>query len=1081
MDRLLAGVAAKPSYKGRDMFMEKEDFVANVDNLKLGPKEKRSRLRYHDQEDNTMGKAQTIPDLSATKLSGKLFANSDLPSDKMNMMKQFVALQDLKGASASFSWAQDVDDVEDDERSGAIVMDDQDNESEGELVFYGPEDRPDERPAWQWNGLDPLPLNPLLDPNVFAIPDWWNTEPNNDKDINIEPNTKMRDDFRTYTQQFSGFGGKINRQLTKPQKRAIRLLHILKRKRAPLDTYDEVLEWHHRENGDITDQETLQHVNNVDEYISRPKILAFLKDRYNMANKFPHEKEVDLPNSKAKVKLTLHNAWDCIESLLTDPRVNDVDYSFHDNDPFAPPPAVWGRTISDLHTGQSFSLAYRKYITKPNQVLLPILMYIDGAVTGQFANLPITALKISLGIHNRKYRDKSHAWRTLGYVAQISKPKSRGKRLYRETGHLDGQNYDLEGEEGQANVTQDACKAQDYHTMLDAILESYLDVQDHGFIWDLRYRGKTYKDVEFVPYVMFVKCDTDEADILCGSYKSRGAGVAQLCRYCTCPTQESDLVLANFPIKTTPMIAALVAAEDFEGLKKLSQQMIQNAWYKIRFTPKANQGIHGACPSEMLHALQLGVFKYIRECFFEQIGPTSALAEDINALAQQYGDKFARQSERDMPKCKFSQGIQKGKLMANEFRGILLVMAAVIRSEKGQTLLRGNKNFSDPRDIENWGLLVEMVLEWEAFLNEPEMTHKHIYALRTKNRYIMYLVKKVTRRNEGMGWKLMKFHVIIHMWLDILLYGVPKEVDTGSNESGHKETKVAARLTQKNEATFDFQTCTRMDEFMCIDLAMAELTDDQAMWKYFLREEDPEPPDPPPFPQPCTSGLVINVFKKEQQTVYSLGKGPKSKQPAIQRWDNDVIDFLYELQQKLGISNLRIRGTHTRENQIFRGSPRYRDEIWRDWALFDWGGPSSTLPGQIWCFVVVNSLPKGEISDIHHGGILVENAHYAVVECADYATTPRAKKLSDIFMSINKEVAQTADGDRPWRRKFYLANVEAITSPLVVVPNIGGKKGTEFFIVRQREEWVTEFKKWLDAPSIDDVIGAEEPKPSHFI
>jgi hypothetical protein len=82
-------------------------------------------------------------------------------------------------------------------------------------------------------------------------------------------------------------------------------------------------------------------------------------------------------------------------------------------------------------------------------------------------------------------------------------------------------------------------------------------------------------------------------------------------------------------------------------------------------------------------------------------------------------------------------------------------------------------------------------------------------------------------------------------------------------------------------------------------------------------------------------------------------------------------------------------------------------------------------------------------------------------------------------MSINKEVAQTADGDRPWRRKFHLANVEAITEPLVVVPNIGGKKGTEFFIVSQRAEWVKMFKKWLDAPNGLDVIGDEEPTPSH--
>jgi hypothetical protein len=74
-----------------------------------------------------------------------------------------------------------------------------------------------------------------------------------------------------------------------------------------------------------------------------------------------------------------------------------------------------------------------------------------------------------------------------------------------------------------------------------------------------------------------------------------------------------------------------------------------------------------------------------------------------------------------------------------------------------------------------------------------------------------------------------------------------------------------------------------------------------------------------------------------------------------------------------------------------------------------------------------------------------------------------------------KDAAQTNDGDRPWRRKFLLADVEAITQPLVVIPNIGGKKKLEFFVVRQRQEWVDVFKKWLDASHENDKIGPEEP------
>lgn len=1076
----MAGASLKPPPVAKMPHVIPEYGFTNRKDQPLGHMAKRFR-ESSDQGDENMGigtpKHRPLGQCAEVRRSALLDLlgkQTDLLGKHMPDRSKVAAMFQYAGGEASESeasgqvWPGD-DDVcsEDNERGGELVME--------EPVFYGPVDMPEMRYPFQpfrWDGVDPVP--PQNIPQYDGYQTAWATDPNNDVNINITPNTEMRRNFKEYCQRARG-----TTPFTKAQSRAVRLLDTLKRKRAPLDTYDELMDWHHREKGDIKERESLKHVANVDEYISRAKMVEILKDRYNMRGKFPKQEAINLPNSKAKVILTVHQAWDCVESLLTDPRVNDDDYSFHDGDPFAAPPETI-TMVGDLHTGLAYQQAYKKYITKPRQVLLPIIMYIDGAVTGQFSSLPITALKIALGIHTRKYRDKSHGWRTLGYVAQISKPASRGKRLYGDSGHVDAQNCDLDDEEGRDDVTKEVCKAQDYHTMLDTILLSFLDLQTNGFIWDLRYRGKTYKDVEFVPFVMFVKCDTDEADVLCGSYKSRTANVAQLCRYCTCPTGESDLVRANFQMKSIPMIASLVEAEDFDGLKRLSQQMIQNAWYKIRFHPHIGQGIHGACPSEMLHALLLGVFKYVRNCFFEQIGPTSVLAGEIDALAQQYGTAFGRQSERDMPKCMFKQGIRKGKLMANEFRGILLVIAAVLRSEEGKSKLRSNNNFSRPWQIANWGMLVEMLLEWEAFLNESEMTAAHVWRMRKKNRYIMYLIKTIARRSVGMCWKLMKFHVIIHMWLDIWLFGVPKEVDTGSNESGHKEEKVAARLTQKNETTFDFQTCTRLDEFMLIDLAMHELDTGHFMSRYYAREEDPRPPDPAPFEAPNTSGVPINVFKSEGNIVYSLGKGKTAMTPATKKWDDEVLCFLDELQTKLGITKLKIRGVHNREGLKFRGSPEFRDKPWRDWAMIDWGGgPASVLPGQIWCFVVVENVKEADPT-FKHGGIDVENGHYAVIECADYSLQSAETRLSDIFVPIKKDVAQTADGDRPWRRRFWLADVEAITKPLVVVPNIGGKEGVEFFIVKQREDWVTEFKAWLDMPDAHDVIGDDEPVPSCF-
>ena len=92
----------------------------------------------------------------------------------------------------------------------------------------------------------------------------------------------------------------------------------------------------------------------------------------------------------------------------------------------------------------------------------------------------------------------------------------------------------------------------------------------------------------------------------------------------------------------------------------MSQQKIHNALYAIQFGSQNHRSIHGACPVEMLHHLLLGIFKYVRDCLFEQIGPTSKLAGDINSYAKTYGDLLSRQSDRDLPKTRFANGILRG-------------------------------------------------------------------------------------------------------------------------------------------------------------------------------------------------------------------------------------------------------------------------------------------------------------------------------------------------------------------------------------------------------------------------------------
>ena len=149
-------------------------------------------------------------------------------------------------------------------------------------------------------------------------------------------------------------------------------------------------------------------------------------------------------------------------------------------------------------------------------------------------------------------------------------------------------------------------------------------------------------------------------------------------------------------------------------------------------------------------------------------------------------------------------------------------------------------------------------------------------------------------------------------------------------------------------------------------------------------------------------------------------------------------------------------------------------------SVINWG--DKELPCQIWCFVVIDfdtniTDDSGNDVSIYHGGIQVEKGCYAVVENATYDERDQEKKKSDLFIPIKKEVIRSNTLPSGWRRKFYLADVESITCPLAVVPNIGAAKRFDYLILKSRTEWVDIFKKWLDDPHENDVIPMTEPLP----
>ena len=876
------------------------------------------------------------------------------------------------------------------------------------------------------------------------------------------PSVTMRQDF----EQYVDWARNNLISLSKAHKDAIALLIRLRKTKSALKVYDEMMEWHLRSNGLIRPNQSLS---DCSSYVSQKIIFKQLRKRYNFPDKQYHQvREITLPHSGSVVNIVCNDAESVLQSLLTDPRINKQDYLFFNDDPFAPPPDEMD-FVENLNTGRAFTKTHAELVTKPGkQILLPVTFCIDGAITGQFVDMPVTSVRMTLGIFTREAREKEHFWRALGCIPAYSKHISRGKRMFFESKHMDSAiAFNNEKEIGGARADRNVVKAQDLHKMLEAIFESYVKSQDSGFVWDLSYGETMCNNVEFVMFTPYFKVDTDEAEKLCGKFTSRTSNVKQLCRYCECPTNDSDKPFATFPLKKAAHIKYLCATKQVEVLRNMSQQCIKNFACDLRFGMHNDQGIHGACPMEMLHALSLGMFRYIRDCFFEQVGPDSDVANEFDAAATQCGDMISRQSDRELPGTRFGNGVVRGKLNAKDFPGILLCMSVTFRSTKFQEYLpRKREYFRNEGVVKDWQTLLDTLLQWEQWLKSDKISIDHVKRAQRKHRYLMYLMKKVGRRVKGMGLKIVKFHSIMHMADDILNFGAPMEFDTGSNESAHELEKVAAKLTQKQRQTFDVQTAVCLQEIHLLELAEAEING-RSKWNYY--EDNRQLAEKP------TQEFANTVSGAKYYTEYSVEKQKNigildARSDANQdlRIEQDLIDFIWGSQEQLQDLHFKVcvHARYDRDGLVFRSSTNFMKNCWRDWAIFDWG-EEGELPCHIMGFVDLRKLPN-DYSFSYQSIPNIGSGIYAIVETASYSENESELNKSEIVKPIYKIVGGYT-GDHVSHRIFHLADCEAIVKEVAVVQDLDGQENA-YFLIHPRQKWKTDFVSWLDLPHDDDIV-----------
>ena len=132
---------------------------------------------------------------------------------------------------------------------------------------------------------------------------------------NLEVNLEIWRNFHEYVE----FAQNHLIPFTNSEKIAIDLLIRLRRTKASLRTYEEMMDWHLRATGMLQNQ---QSVTDCSAYLSRNQVINRLKKRYNMSDdKYGIKKNITLSYSKTKVTIIMNDVQAALESMLTDPRI----------------------------------------------------------------------------------------------------------------------------------------------------------------------------------------------------------------------------------------------------------------------------------------------------------------------------------------------------------------------------------------------------------------------------------------------------------------------------------------------------------------------------------------------------------------------------------------------------------------------------------------------------------------------------------------------------------------------------------------------------------------------------------------
>jgi hypothetical protein len=599
-------------------------------------------------------------------------------------------------------------------------------------------------------------------------------------------------------------------------------------------------------------------------------------------------------------------------------------------------------------------------------------------------------------------------------------------------------------------------------------LEEFKQCQDQKIAWDVLL-GEQYYTMHFVTRILFIIGDSEGHDKLASRYLCRNK-VQKLCRYCDCPYDETSNPYYKFTYNKHKPMFDYISQYNTKSLKikELSCYKIDNAFRYLKFCD-SKRGLFGSLCSDILHCIQLGLFKYFFDKLFDQNKESkvskklrknntelmdvpdiiynqfkvfsATYSKEFNKLVKKYGKMLSRQSDRDLPRTNVNTDIQSNaKKNGHEMSGVLIILLIIFSSSEGTTVLDGKMAAEQSTNLIH---LIELLLMLENFCQSDIHTKTELYKFQEFIPLLLDKFKEVVDRKKGTGFNFIKFHLPIHFVDDINRFGVMKNFDSSIGESHHKiDAKRPGKNTQKRKDLFELQTATRQLENLTISICFDSIKKshyDISEISNKIKDDD-------------ESKWYRYVYNTEKGLCYHKKNSKKSVLLQCVWKDNSFQNLLISFSKKLINTNklngnLNFFSQFNRDKYIFRADPNYENNIpWHDWAEINWAN-DGILPAKLLLFIDIS--PQQFLGKIIFEKIVIDKpGKYAIIQSMFHIKDlTQAHQISWLVQYGKFNIEENP---------IYIVPVESIHGPISAVPYLVEDSiitANEWLFLRPKSEW----------------------------